>query len=266
MLNQFSRTQLLYGKNVMEFFSSCRVAVFGIGGVGGYTVEALARSGIGALDLIDDDRVCMTNLNRQILATRKTVGKYKVDVAEERIHEIYPDCRVRVYKTFYLPETQDQFDFREYDYVVDAIDTVTGKLAIVENAKKAGVPVISSMGAGNKVNPAAFEVADIYETSICPLAKVMRRECRKRGINSLKVVYSKEKPIRPLEDMSISCRAHCICPPGTVRKCTQRRDIPGSTAFVPSVVGLIIAGEVIKDLAAKAEGAENRINEQISAS
>ena len=235
----------------MQKLAACRVAVFGIGGVGGYVVEALARSGIGALDLIDDDRVCLTNLNRQILATRKTVGKFKVDVAEERIHEITPDCNVRTYKTVYLPETQDLFDFYEYDYVVDAIDTVTGKLAIIENAKEADIPVISSMGAGNKVNPAAFEVADIYETSICPLARVMRRECRKRGIDSLKVVYSKEKPIRPLEDMSISCRQHCICPPGTARKCTDRRDIPGSTAFVPSVAGLIIAGEIVNDLAAE---------------
>ena len=250
MLNQFSRTQLLYGEASMQKLASCRIAVFGIGGVGGYVVEALARSGIGALDLIDDDRVCLTNINRQILATRKTVGRYKVDTAEERVREIHPDCKVRTYKTFYLPSTQDQFNFSVYDYVVDAIDTVTGKLAIVENAKKAGVPVISSMGAGNKVNPAAFEVADIYETSVCPLAKVMRRECRKRGIDSLKVVYSKEKPIRPLEDMSISCRKHCICPPGTVRKCTERRDIPGSTAFVPSVAGLIIAGEIINDLTA----------------
>ena len=249
MLNQFSRTQLLYGAENMEKFRSSRVAVFGIGGVGGYVVEALARSGVGALDLIDDDKVCLTNLNRQLLATRKTVGKYKVDMAQERVHEINPDCEVRVYKTFFLPETQDQFDFTEYDYVVDAIDTVTGKLAIIEKAKEAGAPVISSMGAGNKVNASLFEVADIYETSICPLAKVMRRECRKRGIDSLKVVYSKEVPIRPLEDMSISCRQHCICPPGTVRKCTERRDIPGSTAFVPSVVGLIIAGEVINDLA-----------------
>ena len=248
MLNQFSRTQLLYGVESMEKLAASRVAVFGIGGVGGYVVEALARSGVGALDLIDDDKVCLTNINRQILATRKTVGKYKVDVAKERILEINPDCEVREYKTFFLPETQEQFDFSEYDYVVDAIDTVTGKLAIIEMAKEANVPVISSMGAGNKVNAAMFEVADIYETSICPLAKVMRRECRKRNIDSLKVVYSKEKPIRPLEDMSISCRQHCICPPGTVRKCTERRDIPGSTAFVPSVAGLIIAGEIINDL------------------
>ncbi|MBP5310586.1 MAG: tRNA threonylcarbamoyladenosine dehydratase [Lachnospiraceae bacterium] len=248
MLNQFSRTQLLYGEEAMKRLSSLRVAVFGIGGVGGYTVEALARSGVGALDLIDDDKVCLTNINRQILATRKTVGKYKVDVAAERVHEINPDCEVRTFKTFFLPDTQDMFDFTDYDYVVDAIDTVTGKLAIIEKAKTAKTPVISSMGAGNKINASMFEVADIYQTSICPLAKVMRRECKKRGIDSLKVVYSKEKPIRPLEDMSISCRKHCICPPGTVRKCTERRDIPGSTAFVPSVVGLIIAGEVINDL------------------
>ena len=248
MLNQFSRTQLLYGAEAMEKLASSRVAVFGIGGVGGYVVEALARSGVGALDLIDDDKVCLTNINRQILATRKSIGKYKVDVAEERVHDINPDCVVRTYKTFFLPETQDQFDFREYDYVVDAIDTVTGKLAIIEKAKEAGVHVISSMGAGNKVDASLFEVADIYETSICPLAKVMRRECRKRGIESLKVVYSKEVPRRPLEDMSISCRQHCICPPGTARKCTERRDIPGSTAFVPSVVGLIIAGEVVNTL------------------
>lgn len=233
----------------MEKFASSRVAVFGIGGVGGYVVEALARSGIGALDLIDDDKVCLTNINRQILATRKTVGQYKVDVAEERVHDINPDCNVRTYKTFFLPETQELFDFHNYDYVVDAIDTVTGKLAIIEKAKKADVPVISSMGAGNKLNAALFEVADIYQTSICPLAKVMRHECRKRGIDSLKVVYSKEKPIRPLEDMSVSCRQNCICPSGTTRKCTVRRDIPGSTAFVPSVAGLIIAGEVMNDLA-----------------
>lgn len=248
MLNRFSRTQLLYGQEAMNRLATCRVAVFGIGGVGGYVVEALVRSGIGALDLIDDDKVCLTNINRQIIATEKTVGKYKVDVAEERVKEINHDCEVRTYKTFYLPETQEQFDFTQYDYVVDAIDTVTGKLTIIENAKKAGVPVISSMGAGNKLNPAAFEVADIYKTSICPLAKVMRRECKKRGIDSLKVVYSKEAPVRPLEDMSISCRSNCICPPGAERKCTDRRDIPGSTAFVPSVVGLIIAGEVINDL------------------
>ena len=251
MLNSFSRTQLLLGPEGMKKLSESRVAVFGIGGVGGYAVEALARSGVGALDLIDDDKVCLTNINRQIIATRKTVGKYKVDVAEERIHDINPDCVVKTYKTFYMPDTASQFDFSEYDYVIDAIDTVTGKLELIEQAKKAGTPIISSMGAGNKLDPTAFEVTDLYKTSVCPLAKVMRRECKKRGIKSLKVVYSKEEPIRPLEDMSISCRQHCICPPGTERKCTERRDIPGSTAFVPSVVGLIIAGEIINDITGK---------------
>ena len=248
MLNQFSRTQLIFGIEAMEKLSQSCVAIFGVGGVGGYTIEALARSGVGAIDLIDDDRICLTNLNRQLLATRDTVGQYKVDVAEKRIHSINPDCKVITHKTFYMPETKHMFDFTEYDYIVDAIDTVKGKLELVMNSKASETPIISSMGAGNKVNAAAFEVADIYETSVCPLARVMRYECRKRGIDSLKVVYSKEKPIRPLEDMSISCRKHCICPPGTARKCTQRRDIPGSTAFVPSAAGLIIAGEVIKDL------------------
>lgn len=232
----------------MEKLSQARVAVFGIGGVGSYTAEALVHSGIGAIDLIDDDRICLTNLNRQLFATRDTVGQHKVDVAEKRIRSINPDCKVITHKTFYMPDTKDLFDFTEYDYIVDAIDTVKGKLELVMNSKASETPIISSMGAGNKVNAAAFEVADIYETSVCPLARVMRYECRKRGIDSLKVVYSKEKPIRPLEDMSISCRKHCICPPGTARKCTQRRDIPGSTAFVPSAAGLIIAGEVIKDL------------------
>jgi tRNA A37 threonylcarbamoyladenosine dehydratase len=211
-------------------------------------VEALVRSGVGAIDLIDDDKVCLTNLNRQIYATRKTVGKYKIDVAEERIHEINPDAVVTKHQTFYTPETAEQFDFTQYDYVVDAIDTVTGKIALVMNAKEAGVPIISSMGAGNKMDPTAFEVADIYKTSVCPLAKVMRRELKKRGVKKLKVVYSKEPAMTPIDDMAISCRTHCICPPGTARKCTQRRQVPGSNAFVPSVVGLIIAGEVIKDL------------------
>lgn len=248
MLNQFSRTQLLFGEEGMKQLYQARVAVFGIGGVGGYAVEALARSGIGTLDIIDDDRVCLTNVNRQIFATRKTVGQYKVDVAEARILEINPNAVVHKYKTFYTPQTAEQFDFTQYDYVVDAIDTVTGKLQLVEQAEKAGVPIISSMGAGNKLDPTAFEVADIYETSVCPLARVMRRELRKRGIKKLKVVYSKEPALSPIDDMTISCRTHCICPPGTARKCTQRRQVPGSNAFVPSVVGLIIAGEVVKDL------------------
>ena len=248
MLNQFSRTQLIFGAEGMERLFRARVAVFGIGGVGGYTVEALARSGVGTLDLIDDDRVCLTNVNRQIFATRKTVGQYKVDVAQAQILEINPDAVVHTYKTFYSPQTAEQFDFTQYDYVVDAIDTVTGKLALVEQAERAGAPIISSMGAGNKVDPTAFEVADIYETSVCPLARVMRQELRKRGIRKLKVVYSKEPALTPIDDMTISCRAHCICPPGTARKCTQRRQVPGSNAFVPSAVGLILAGEVVKDL------------------
>ena len=250
MLNRFSRTELVFGADAIEKLKNCRVAVFGIGGVGGYTVEALARSGVGALDLIDDDKVCITNINRQIFALGSTVGKYKVDVAEERVHDINPECEVRTYKTFFMPDTKDMFDFSLYDYVVDAIDTVTGKKQIILCAKEVGVPVISSMGAGNKVDPTAFRVADIYDTSVCPLARVMRNICRKNGIESLKVVYSEEKSVRPLEDDSISCRKHCVCPPGTARKCTVRRDIPGSVSFVPSVAGLIIAGEVIKDLTA----------------
>ena len=248
MLNQFSRTELLLGREAMERLQNSRVAVFGIGGVGGYTVEALVRSGVGTIDIIDDDKVCLTNINRQIYATRKTVGKYKVDVAEERCLEINPDVTINKHRTFYSPETSAEFDFSEYDYVVDAIDTVTGKLELVENAYKTKTPIISSMGAGNKLDASAFEVTDLYKTSVCPLARVMRYELKKRRIPKLKVVYSKEKPITPIEDMAISCKAHCICPPGTARKCTQRRQVPGSTAFVPSVVGLIIAGEVIKDL------------------
>ena len=224
MSNQFSRTQLIFGAENMDKLQKSRVAVFGVGGVGGYTVEALARSGVGTLDLIDNDKVCLSNINRQIIATRSTVGKYKVDVAKERILDINPDAKVNIYKTFYLPETKDQFHFEDYDYVVDAIDTVTGKIQLVLQAQEAGTPIISSMGAGNKINPSQFEVADIYKTSVCPLAKVMRRELKKRGIKKLKVVYSKEKPIKNSED------------------------VPGSNAFVPSTVGLIIAGEVIKDI------------------
>ena len=248
MLNQFSRTQLLFGDEAMGKLAASRVAIFGIGGVGGYAVEALARSGVGTIDLIDDDRVCLTNINRQIVATRKSVGKHKVDVMEERILDINPKCKVRTHKCFYLPETKDQFDFSEYDYVIDAVDTVTAKISLIMQANEAGTKIISCMGAGNKLDPTAFEVSDIYKTSICPLARVMRRELKKRGVKKLKVVYSKEKVLRPLEDMSISCRNNCICPPGAERKCTDRRDIPGSVAFVPSVAGFILAGEVIKDL------------------
>ena len=261
MDGRFSRTERIYGSEVMQYLSGCRVAVFGVGGVGGYVVEALARSGIGALDLIDNDRVCLSNINRQIIATERTLGMYKVDAAEERVKEIAPDCAVRTYKTFYLPDTQDQFDFTQYDYVVDAIDTVTGKLTIVENAERAGVPVISSMGAGNKVHPAAFEVADLYDTSVCPLAKVMRRECKKRGIRSLKVVYSKETPISP--GTETEAEEHTDLPsesPDYVntdkeKSTVRRRAVPGSTAFAPSVAGLIMAGEIINDLAAKSREA-----------
>lgn len=249
MLNQFSRTQLLFGQDGMDALSKARVAVFGIGGVGGYTVEALARSGVGTLDLIDDDKVCLTNLNRQLFATRKTVGQYKVDVARERVLDINPNAVVNIYKTFYMPDTASQFDFTQYDYVVDAIDTVTGKLELVMQAERSGTPIISCMGAGNKMDPTAFEVSDIYKTSMCPLARIMRKELKKRGIKKLKVVYSKEEAMTPIDDMSISCRTNCICPPGTARKCTQRRQVPGSNAFVPSVAGLILAGEVLKDLA-----------------
>ena len=239
MLTQFSRTELLLGKEAMERLKGARVAVFGVGGVGGYVCEALVRSGVGEFDLIDDDKVCLTNLNRQIIATRKTVGKYKTDVMKERILEINPDAKVNA----------DGFPFEEYDYIVDAVDTVTAKISLVMKAKEMDIPIISSMGAGNKLDASQFKVADIYKTKVCPLAKVMRRELKKRGVKKLKVVYSEEQPTRPIEDMAISCRTNCICPPGAKHKCTERRDIPGSVAFVPSVAGLIIAGEVIQDIA-----------------
>lgn len=248
MLNQFSRTELLFGKDKMEVLNSAHVAVFGIGGVGGFAVEALVRSGISHIDIIDDDKVCLTNLNRQIIAVRSTVGKYKVDVMKERILDINPQAEVNVFKCFYLPETKNLFDFKKYDYVVDAVDTVTAKIQLILQAKEAGTRIISCMGAGNKIDPLKFQVADISETSVCPLARVIRHECKKRGIKNVKVVFSTEKPRRPIEDMSISFRTNCICPSGTEHKCTQRRDIPGSTAFVPSVAGLIIAGEILKDL------------------
>ena len=248
MLNQFSRTQLLIGEEAIQKLAKSRVAVFGIGGVGGYVCEALVRSGVGAFDLVDDDKVCLTNLNRQIIATRKTVGKYKVEVMKERMLEINPDVDVRTYQCFFLPENADDFPFEEYDYIVDAVDTVTAKIEIIMRAKEKNVPVISAMGAGNKLDPERFRIADIYDTSVCPLARVMRRELKKRNVKSLKVVYSDEQPIRPVEDMSISCRTNCICPPGAAHKCTERRDIPGSTAFVPAVAGLMIAGEIVKDL------------------
>ena len=223
MLTQFSRTELLLGKEAMEKLKNAKVAVFGIGGVGGYVCEALVRSGVGAFDLIDDDKVCLTNLNRQIIATRKTVGKYKTDVMKDRILEINPDARVEVHKCFFLPENADEFPFEEYDYIVDAVDTVTAKISLVMKAQEMNVPIISSMGAGNKLDASQFRVADIYKTKVCPLAKVMRRELKKRGVKKLKVVYSEEQPTRPVEDMAISCRTNCICPPGAAHKCTERR-------------------------------------------
>ena len=230
MLNQFSRTQLLLGAENMDRLAKAKVAIFGIGGVGGYVAEALARSGVGSFVLVDDDKVCLTNINRQIIATRKTIGQYKAEVMRDRILEINPDAQVEVRKCFYLPENADEFDFTEYSYVVDAVDTVTAKLEIIMRAISCEIPVISSMGAGNKLDPTQFHVADIYKTSMCPLA-------------------------------SISCRKNCICPPGAKHKCTERRAIPGSIAFVPSVAGLILAGEVVKDLCVmppkKAEQQEN---------
>lgn len=248
MLTQFSRTELLFGKEAMDKLAGSKVAVFGIGGVGGYVCEALVRSGVGAFDLIDDDKVCLTNLNRQIIATRSTVGKYKTDVMRDRMLDINPKVEVEVHKCFFLPENADDFPWDSYDYVVDAVDTVTAKIALVMKCKEKNIPIISSMGAGNKLDGSQFKVADIYKTKVCPLAKVMRRELKKRGVKKLKVVYSEEIPTRPIEDMAISCRNNCICPPGAEHKCTERRDIPGSVAFVPSVAGLIIAGEVAKDL------------------
>lgn len=248
MLTQFSRTELLFGKEAMDKLAGSKVAVFGIGGVGGYVCEALVRSGVGAFDLIDDDKVCLTNLNRQIIATRSTVGKYKTDVMRDRMIDINPNVEVEVHKCFFLPENADDFPWDSYDYVVDAVDTVTAKIALVMKCKEKNIPIISSMGAGNKLDGSQFKVADIYKTKVCPLAKVMRRELKKRGVKKLKVVYSEEISTRPIEDMAISCRNNCICPPGAEHKCTERRDIPGSVAFVPSVAGLIIAGEVAKDL------------------
>lgn len=248
MLNQFSRTELLLGREGMEKLSAARVAVFGIGGVGGYTVEALARSGVGTFDLVDDDKVCLTNINRQIIATRKTVGQYKVDVMEERILDINPKAVVNKYRCFYLPENAEEFPFSEFTYVVDAVDTVTAKLDLIIRAQNAGVSVISCMGAGNKLDPSKLKVGDIYQTEMCPLARVMRRELKKRNVKRLKVVYSTEQPVRPIEDMAVSCRTNCICPPNTQRKCTDRRDIPGSVSFVPSVAGLLLAGEIVKDI------------------
>lgn len=250
MLNEFSRTELLLGREAMEKLRQARVVVFGLGGVGSYAAEAIVRAGVGAIDVVDDDRICLTNINRQLLATHKTVGKNKADVLTSRILEINPACRVKPHTCFYNEETAECFDFSEYDYIVDAIDTVSSKLTLIERAKAAGTPVISCMGVGNKLNPTDLTVADIYETSYCPLSRVMRYELKKRGIPSLKVVYSKEPAITPMETDALSCKFNCICPPGTQRKCSIRRQVPGSVSFVPPVAGFILASEVVKDLIA----------------
>ncbi len=231
MSERFSRTEMLLGADAIDKLTNAHVAVFGVGGVGGYTAEALVRSGIGRLTLVDSDTVAESNINRQIIATTKTIGRYKTEVMKERALEINPEIKVEEHRIFYLPETAEQFDFTQYDYVVDVVDTVTAKLSLVEAANEAGVPIISCMGAGNKLNPGAFEIADLYKTSVCPLAKVMRRECKARGIKKLKVLYSKEEPIKP-----------------QMLQEGKRRSTPGSVAFVPSVAGLMIAGEVIRDL------------------
>ena len=246
MPNQFSRTELIFGKDAMEKLFNSHVAVFGIGGVGSYTVEALVRTGVGAIDIFDDDKVCETNINRQLFATRKTVGKCKVDVAEERLLDINSNVKITKHKIFVTRENIDEIDFSKFDYIVDAIDTVTAKIALVEKANENSIPIISAMGAGNKIDPTRFEVTDIYKTEVCPLAKVMRTELKKRGIKKLKVVYSKEEPITPKTIENLSDEDSCICPRD--EKANVRRQIPGSNAFVPPVVGLIIAGEVIKDL------------------
>ncbi len=238
MQEAFSRTQMLLGREAMDKLSRSRVAVFGIGGVGGYVCEALSRSGVGAFDLVDSDRVSLTNMNRQIIATRKTIGQYKVDVMRERILDINPEAQIWVYRSFFLPENADSFPFGEYDYVVDAVDTVTAKLELIMRAREYGVPVISSMGAGNKLDAGAFQAADIYETKVCPLAKVMRRELKKRGVDHLKVVYSEETPLCPADSQET----------GSEEVGASSRRIPGSVAFVPSVAGLILAGEVVQDL------------------
>lgn len=248
MLHEFSRSELVIGIEGLEKLKKSKVAVFGVGGVGSFTVEALVRCGVGNIVLIDDDCVCLTNLNRQLHATRKTIGKPKVEAMRDRILDINPKCEVTLLQKFYMPDVAEELIDKSYDYIVDAIDTVTAKIDLVVRANDNGIPIISAMGAGNKLDPTKFEVSDIFKTSVDPLAKVVRKELRNRGIKKLKVVYSKEEPIKPIETENSSCSAGCICPKGTTRKCTVKHQIPGSLSFVPSVMGLIIAGEVIKDL------------------
>lgn len=251
MAERFERTELLLGREAMEKLKASKVIVFGIGGVGGYAVEAMARSGIGRIDLVDNDLVSISNINRQIIATDETVGKSKVEVMEKRIHSINPDCEVHCFQCFYLPENKEEFHFSDYDYVIDAVDTVTAKLSLIAEAHRLNVPIVSAMGAGNKLDPTAFKVTDIYKTKVCPLAKVMRRECKKRGIESLKVVYSEEEPTRPQKTASEKPDRLCTSGSEEVQVLTARRDTPGSISFVPPVCGFILAGEVIKDLLRK---------------
>ena len=248
MLNQFSRTELLIKKEGIEKLSKAKVAVFGIGGVGSFVVEGLVRAGVKDFVIIDDDKICLTNLNRQIIATRKTIGKYKVDVMKERILDINPDANVETYKEFFMPNSESNIINNSLSYVVDCVDTVTAKIEIVSKCKELNIPLISAMGTGNKLDPSRFEITDIYKTSICPLAKVMRKELRRRNIDSLKVIYSKEEPIKIDEYSNSSCKTNCICPPGTQRKCSIRNQVPGSISFVPSVAGLMIAGEIVRDI------------------
>ena len=248
MLNQFSRTELLIKKEGLDKLKNSKVAIFGIGGVGSFVVEGLVRAGVENFVLIDDDKICLTNINRQIIATRKTIGKYKVDVMKERILEINPDAKVETYQEFYLPESKTNIINKDLSYVVDCVDTLTAKIEIISQCKALDIPVISSMGTGNKLDPFQFEITDIYKTSICPLAKVMRKELRKREIKDLKVIYSKEEPIKIDEYSNSSCKTNCICPPGTKRKCSIRNQVPGSISFVPSVAGLMIASEIVKDI------------------
>jgi tRNA A37 threonylcarbamoyladenosine dehydratase len=248
MLHKFSRTEMLIGKEALQKLTDSKVAIFGVGGVGSYTAEGLVRSGVGKLVLVDDDCICLTNINRQLHATTRTVGKPKVEAMRDRLLEINPKAEITIYQKFYMPDTADELIQDDYNYIVDTVDTVTAKVDLVMKAKEKGIPIISCMGAGNKLDPTRFEVTDIYSTSICPLAKIMRKELRSRGVDALKVVYSKEEPLKPIESDTTSCATGCICPKGTKRKCTIRHQIPGSISFVPSVAGLIIAGEVVKDL------------------
>ena len=245
---QFDRERMLLGDEAMQVLAASHVAVFGVGGVGSFAAEALARAGVGAITLIDHDTVSLTNLNRQLVALHSTIGMRKTDVMASRILDINPACRVTNLPVFYEPECREDFFSRGFDYIADCIDSTRSKLDLIETAIRRGVPIISSMGTGNRLDPSKFRITDLSKTSGCPLAKVMRRELRKRGIKKLKVVYSTEPPIEPKETEELSCKNHCVCPPGTARKCTVRRQIPGSTAFIPSVAGLIIAGEVVKDL------------------